>query len=101
MYRTDRLFAEVSSQFALRFAAIANTFGTLGYPQRFDPNLLAEVGIKASEVEEDGTIVTLGIGMRQQIGYQSVLDLGIEGDLAGNNGERSQLRLVAGYSLAF
>ncbi|BAU66157.1 hypothetical protein STA3757_35600 [Stanieria sp. NIES-3757] len=32
---------------------------------------------------------------------QSVLDLGIEGGLASNDGERSQIHLIAGYSLAF
>lgn len=73
----------------------------LGYPQRFDRSFLAEVGIKASQIEADGTVVRLGMGIRQQIGYQSVLDLGIEGDLAGNEGESNRLRLIAGYSVAF
>jgi hypothetical protein len=39
--------------------------------------------------------------LRQQIGYQSVLDLGIQGDLAGDSGDRNELRLITGYSVAF
>lgn len=73
----------------------------IGYPETFTRTLLAEVGVRASEVEDDGAVVTLGIGLRQQIGYQSVLDLGIQGDLAGEEGDRNELRLVAGYSFAF
>jgi hypothetical protein len=73
----------------------------LGYPTKFDRTFLGEIGIRRSEVEEDGAVVSVGIGLRQQVGYQSVFDLGLQGDIAGNDGEKSQLRLVAGYSLAF
>lgn len=73
----------------------------LGYPRRFDRTFVAEVGVRASEEKEDGAIVSAGIGVRQQVGYQSVIDLGIQGDLAGGDNERSQLRLVAGYSFSF
>ncbi|BAU65005.1 unknown protein [Stanieria sp. NIES-3757] len=73
----------------------------IGYPEAFTRTFLAEVGVKASEVENDGAVVSLGVGMRQQIGYQSVLDLGIQGDLAGESGDSNELRLVAGYSFAF
>jgi hypothetical protein len=73
----------------------------IGYPTTFTRTFLAEAGVRASEVEDDGTVVSLGIGLRQQIGYQSVLDLGIQGDLAGEEGEANELRFVAGYSVAF
>ena len=55
----------------------------IGYPKIFTRTLLAEVGVRGSEVEDDGAVVSLGVGLRQQIGYQSVLDLGIQGDIAG------------------
>ena len=73
----------------------------IGYPETFTRTFLAEVGVRASEVEDDGAVVSLGVGLRQQIGYQSVLDLGIQGDIAGEEGDRNELRLVAGYSFAF
>lgn len=73
----------------------------IGYPTNFTRTLLAEVGVRSSEVEDDGAVVSLGVGLRQQIGYQSVLDLGIQGDIAGEEGESNELRLVAGYSFAF
>lgn len=73
----------------------------IGYPTNFTRTLLAEVGVRASNVEDDGVVTSLGVGLRQQIGYQSVLDLGIQGDIAGEEGDRNELRLVAGYSFAF
>ncbi len=73
----------------------------IGYPENFTRTFLAEAGIRASEVEDDDAVVSLGIGLRQQIGYQSVLDLGLQGDIAGESGDRNELRLVAGYSFAF
>jgi hypothetical protein len=73
----------------------------IGYPENFTRTLLAEVGIRGSEVENDDAVVSLGVGLRQQIGYQSVLDLGIKGDIAGEEGENNKLSLVAGYSFAF
>jgi Putative MetA-pathway of phenol degradation len=73
----------------------------IGYPTNFTRTFLAEAGVRGSEVEDDGAVVTLGVGLRQQIGYQSILDFGIQGDIAGEEGEVNELRLVAGYSLAF
>jgi hypothetical protein len=73
----------------------------IGYPTNFTRTFLAEVGVRASNVEDDGVVTSLGVGLRQQIGYQSVLDLGIQGDIAGEEGETNELRLVAGYSFAF
>jgi hypothetical protein len=73
----------------------------IGYPTTFTRTLLAEVGVRASEVEDDSAVVSLGVGLRQQIGYQSVLDLGIQGDIAGDSGDRNELRLITGYSVAF
>jgi hypothetical protein len=73
----------------------------VGYSANFTRTFLAEVGVRASQIQDDGAVVSLGIGLRQQIGYQSVLDLGIKGDIAGETGDRNELELVAGYSFAF
>lgn len=73
----------------------------LGYPRRFDRTGLAELGVRASEEEGGGAVVSAGIGLRQQVGYQSVLDLGVKSEFAGGNSERDELRLVVGYSTAF
>jgi hypothetical protein len=73
----------------------------VGYPANFTRTFLAEVGVRASQIQDDGAVVSLGIGLRQQIGYQSVLDLGIKGDIAGETGDRNELELIAGYSFAF
>lgn len=43
----------------------------IGYPTNFTRTFLAEVGVRGSEVEEDDAVVTLGAGLRQQIGYQT------------------------------
>jgi hypothetical protein len=73
----------------------------IGYPENFTRTLLAQVGVRASQVEDDGAVVSLGLGLRQQISYQSIVDLGIKGDLAGKTGDRNELHLVAGYSFSF
>lgn len=73
----------------------------LGYPRRFDRTLVAEVGARVGEEQGDGAIVLAGVGLRQQVGYQSVLDIGLRGNLATGNGERSEVRLVTGYSFSF
>lgn len=73
----------------------------LGYPRRFDRTLVAEVGARVGEEKGDGTIVSAGVGLRQQVGHQSVLDIGLKGNLATGNGEHSDVRLVTGYSFSF
>jgi hypothetical protein len=73
----------------------------LGYPRRFDRTLVAEVGARGGEEKGDGAIVSAGVGLRQQVGYQSVIDIGLKGNLATGNGERSEVRLVTGYSFSF
>ncbi len=69
----------------------------IGYPSNFTRTVLAETGVRASQVEDDGAIISLGVGMRQQIGYQSVLDLGLQGDIAEEK-SKNELRLIGGYS---
>lgn len=73
----------------------------LGYPRRFDRTILAEVGVRGGEEKGTNPIVSAGIGLRQQVGYQNVLDIGLQSDIAGGDGERDDLRFVVGYSTAF
>jgi hypothetical protein len=73
----------------------------LGYPRRFDRTILAEVGVRGSEEKGTDAIVSAGIGLRQQVGYQSVLDIGLQSDFAGDKRDRNDVRFIAGYSIAF
>ncbi len=59
------------------------------------------MGARVGEEKGDGAIVSAGVGLRQQVGYQSVIDIGLKGNLATGNGERSEVSLVTGYSLFF
>lgn len=73
----------------------------LGYPRRFDRTILAEVGVRGGEDKGTDPIVSAGIGLRQQVGYQNVLDIGLQSDIAGGDGERDDVRFIVGYSTAF
>jgi hypothetical protein len=47
-------------------------------------------------------LVLLGVGIRQQIQVSGIIYLGLEGNIiTGKGEERSQLRLITGYSLSF
>lgn len=73
----------------------------LGYPRPFDRTILAEVGVCGGEEKGTDPIVSAGISLRQQVGYQNVLDIGLQSDIAGGDGERDDVRFVVGYSTAF
>ncbi|MEG3437285.1 hypothetical protein V0288_09155 [Pannus brasiliensis CCIBt3594] len=73
----------------------------LGYPKRFDRTFLAELGVLASENVNGGVVIRTGVGLRQQVGLQNVLDIGIEGDIATGSEGNSQLKLTIGYSFGF
>jgi hypothetical protein len=73
----------------------------LGYPRRFDRTFLAEVGVRGGDEEETDPIASAGIGLRQQVGYQSVVDIGVQTNFTGSSEERNDVRFVAGYSTAF
>ncbi|GFE69116.1 hypothetical protein [Chroococcus sp. FPU101] len=73
----------------------------LGYPKRFDRTFLAEMGVRASQDTKGGAILITGVGLRQQVGLRSVVDVGLEGDIATGAGERSELRFKVGYSFGF
>jgi hypothetical protein len=74
----------------------------VGYPRRFDRTMLAEVTWRGGEEAGAGSAVGVGLGIRQQVDVRSVLDLGIQSDIAGGrNAARDDFRFVAGYSTAF
>lgn len=72
----------------------------LGYPRRFDQTFLAEIGLRMSEKIDNGAIILTGIGLRRQIGYQRVLDMGLEGDIS-TDGQESRLKVIVGFSGSF
>jgi len=72
----------------------------LGYPDRFDQTFLAQVGASLADKTENGVVILTGIGIRQQVGLQRVLDVGVEGRIA-TSGNESQARIILGYSGAF
>jgi hypothetical protein len=74
----------------------------LGYPTRFDRTGLAEVSVRADEENGRGTLVSLGVGLRQQITPRSVMDAGLQSDVGASGGaNREDIRVIAGYSTAF
>ena len=104
----DRLHLNLNAHFApsageeereFRVGAVLGYSVPLGYPTRFDRTGLAEVAVEQSEETGTGPVVTLGLGLRQQVTVTSVLDIGIHTDVAGSR--RDDLRLIAGYSTAF
>lgn len=72
----------------------------IGYPTRFDRTLLAQVGYRANPVRGESGITTVGLGVRQQIGVTSVLDMGVLSDLTGGP-SREKWKLTVGYSRQF
>jgi hypothetical protein len=74
----------------------------LGYPTRFNRTLVAEVAVQAGHFEDTGPVVTLGVGVRQQIGVRSVVDFGLESDAVGfDRSPRDAVRLIGNYSFGF
>ncbi len=74
----------------------------VGYPTRFDSTALAELSVRAGEERGTGGVVGIGLGFRKQVGVRSVVDFGIQSDIAGWDGTpRDRLRVIAGYSYGF
>lgn len=72
----------------------------LGYPARFDRTVLAQFGYKANSLKGENGVATVGVGLRQQIGVQSVFDIGMLSDLSGGP-SREKWKLTVGYSRQF
>lgn len=74
----------------------------VGYPTRFNQTALAEVSWQQSEEKGKGGVVSMGAGLRRQVTVRSVLDVGVQSDVAASGGApRDHVRLIAGYSTAF
>jgi hypothetical protein len=82
-------------------AAILGYSRPIGYPKRFDQTFLAELGVITSDNSNGGVLIRTGMGIRQQINRQGVIDFGIEGDIGTNGNDQSQLKLKIGYSFGF
>jgi hypothetical protein len=82
--------------------AILGYSSPLGYPRRFDRTLVAEFAVRQGKVDGEGYLGSLGIGLRQQVSPQSVLDIGISSDLFSSSGaEQTPFRLTLGWSIGF
>jgi hypothetical protein len=74
----------------------------LGYPRRFTRTGVAELSVLPSAERGQGPVIRIGAGLRQQVTVSSVLDLGIQSDVAGFDGApRDRVRLIAGYSTGY
>lgn len=74
----------------------------IGYPTHFQTTGLAELSIRAGEREGTGPVVGVGVGLRRQVGVRSVVDLGVQADVAGPGGAPpDRIRLILGYSTGF
>lgn len=72
----------------------------LGYPTRFDRTLLAQLGYHVNPLRGENGLMSVGLGLRQQVTVRSVLDVGVISEVTGGN-SREKWRLNAGYSTAF
>ena len=72
----------------------------LGYPSRFDRTLVAQIGYRVNQLHNENGVTTMGLGLRQQVGVQSVFDVGVLSDFTSVS-SRERLKIVAGYSRQF
>lgn len=73
----------------------------LGFPTQFNRTLVSQIGLRANPEKGEKALVSIGIGLRQQVTPRSVIDIGIKSDLTGSGTARERYRLVAGYATAF
>lgn len=74
----------------------------IGYPRRFTTTGLAEAGVQAGPESGTGPVVTVGLGLRKQVTVRSVVDVGLQSDIAGaNRAPRDRIRFILGYSTGF
>jgi hypothetical protein len=74
----------------------------VGYPTQFQTTGLAELSVRSGEERGTGPVIGVGVGLRKQVGYRSVLDVGLQSDLAASRGAaRDRLRFIIGYSAGF
>lgn len=74
----------------------------LGYPRNFGRTGLAEIAVRSSDHDDAGAVLSLGVGLRQQITVRAVVDVGLRADVAASQREpHDDVTAVAGYSLGF
>jgi hypothetical protein len=74
----------------------------LGYPRGFTRTGLAELAVQSGAERGTGPVVSLGVGLRQQMTVRSVFDLGLQSDIASFRGAApDRIRLIAGYSTGY
>lgn len=72
------------------------------YPRSFSRTGVADVSLRTTEQKGTGPVMSLGVGLRQQVTIRSVIDIGIRSDvLALDEAPHEDFRLVAGYSISF
>jgi hypothetical protein len=83
-------------------ALIVGYSAPLGYPRVFTRTGLAELAVQSGPERGTGPLITAGVGLRQQVSVRSVVDVGLESDIAGfRRASRDRIRLTAGYSTGF
>jgi len=109
--RYDRIHVNLDADFEpaargsdrrIRLGGVLGYTHPLGYPREFNTTGLAELAIVPGTQRGQGYGLSLGLGVRRQISPRSVIDIGIQSDIAPGRGTASTpLRLVAGYSTSF
>ncbi len=97
------IFRPETGERAIQPALVLGLTRPLGYPTRFDRTGLAEIAVRGGEENGSGAVMSAGVGLRQQVTVRSVVDVGVQSDVAalGRDTDRTALRLVAGYSTQF
>lgn len=74
----------------------------IGYPRSFIRTGVAEVILNTPAQRGTGPVLSLGLGLRQQVTVRSVFDIGIQSDvLALDGAPHEDVRVIAGYSIGF
>lgn len=74
----------------------------IGYPRSFIRTGVAEVSLQTPEQKGTGPVLSLGIGLRQQVTIRSVFDIGIRSDILALDGApHEDIKVIAGYSISF
>lgn len=74
----------------------------IGYHRSFTRTGVAEVSLRTTEQKGAGPVMSLGLGLRQQVTVRSVFDIGIRSDvLALDGAPHEDVRIIAGYSIGF
>jgi hypothetical protein len=74
----------------------------IGYPHSFSRTGVAEVSFRTTEQKGTGPLMSLGVGLRQQVSIRSIFDLGIRSDvLALDRAPHKNFQIIAGFSTSF